>query len=177
MRRGFQDRPCRRFDCHCLLHSAADWNFFEPTCYNRRKDNHHERNYQRLHHWRKNLKEANDALASIGAGVKLDPKRNTIKPGEEADFGLSHSFFQGGIYHEWPVTASASVLAGLLSLLISVAGLPELDDGNSLRYLRCCAEGTGREGVPSHPQQCQVQYLILWTRRRPGHQRNQVPLV
>ena len=100
MRRGFQDRPCRRFDCHCLLHSAADWNFFEPTCYNRRKDNHHERNYQRLHHWRKNLEEANDALASIGAGVKLDPKRNTIKPGEEADFGLPHSFFQGGIYHE-----------------------------------------------------------------------------
>lgn len=77
----------------------------------------------------------------------------------------------------WPVTASASVLAGLLSLLISVAGLPELDDGNSLRYLRCCAEGTGREGVPGQPQQCQVQYLILWTRRRPGHQRNQVPLV
>jgi hypothetical protein len=48
----------------------------------------------------KNLEEANDALASIGAGVKLDPKRNTIKPGEEADFGLPHSFFQGGIYHE-----------------------------------------------------------------------------
>lgn len=30
----------------------------------------------------------------------------------------------------WPVTASASVLAGLLSLLTSVAGLPEVDDGN-----------------------------------------------
>lgn len=31
----------------------------------------------------------------------------------------------------WPVTASAAVLAGLLSLLTSVAGLPEVDDGNS----------------------------------------------
>ncbi len=30
----------------------------------------------------------------------------------------------------WPVTASAAVLAGLLSLLTSVAGLPEVDDGN-----------------------------------------------
>lgn len=30
----------------------------------------------------------------------------------------------------WPVTASAAVLAGLLSLLMSVAGLPEVDDGN-----------------------------------------------
>ena len=36
----------------------------------------------------KTLEEANDALVSIGAGVKLDPERNTIKPGEEADFGL-----------------------------------------------------------------------------------------
>lgn len=36
----------------------------------------------------KTLEEANDALAFIGAGVKLDPERNTIKPGEEADFGL-----------------------------------------------------------------------------------------
>lgn len=30
----------------------------------------------------------------------------------------------------WAVTASAAVLAGLLSLLTSVAGLPEVDDGN-----------------------------------------------
>ena len=30
----------------------------------------------------------------------------------------------------WPVTASAAVLAGLLSLLTSVAGLPEVDDDN-----------------------------------------------
>lgn len=30
----------------------------------------------------------------------------------------------------WPVAASAAVLAGLLSLLTSVAGLPEVDDGN-----------------------------------------------
>lgn len=30
----------------------------------------------------------------------------------------------------WPVTASAAVLAGLLSLLTSVAGIPEVDDGN-----------------------------------------------
>lgn len=29
---------------------------------------------------------------------------------------------------EWPVVASASVLAGILSLLTSVAGLPEVDD-------------------------------------------------
>lgn len=29
---------------------------------------------------------------------------------------------------EWPVVASASVLAGLLSLLTSVAGLPEVED-------------------------------------------------
>lgn len=36
----------------------------------------------------KTLDEANDALASISAGVKLDPERNTIKSGEEADFGL-----------------------------------------------------------------------------------------
>lgn len=36
----------------------------------------------------KTLEEANDALVSIGAGVKLDPERNTIKPGEEADYGL-----------------------------------------------------------------------------------------
>ena len=36
----------------------------------------------------KTLKEANDALAFIGAGVKLDPERNTIRPGEEADYGL-----------------------------------------------------------------------------------------
>lgn len=28
----------------------------------------------------------------------------------------------------WPVVASASVLAGVTSLLTSVAGLPELDD-------------------------------------------------
>ena len=28
----------------------------------------------------------------------------------------------------WPVVASASVLAGILSLLTSVAGLPELDE-------------------------------------------------
>lgn len=36
----------------------------------------------------KTLEEANDALVSIGAGVKLDPERNTIRPGEEADYGL-----------------------------------------------------------------------------------------
>lgn len=29
---------------------------------------------------------------------------------------------------EWPVVASASVLVGLLSLLTSVAGLPEVED-------------------------------------------------
>lgn len=29
---------------------------------------------------------------------------------------------------EWPVVVSASVLAGILSLLTSVAGLPEVDD-------------------------------------------------
>lgn len=30
---------------------------------------------------------------------------------------------------DWPLVASASVLAGVLSLLTSTAGLPELDDG------------------------------------------------
>ena len=29
---------------------------------------------------------------------------------------------------EWPVVVSASALAGILSLLTSVAGLPEVDD-------------------------------------------------
>jgi len=30
----------------------------------------------------------------------------------------------------WPVVVSASILAGLVSLLTSVAGLPEVDNGN-----------------------------------------------
>lgn len=32
----------------------------------------------------------------------------------------------------WPVVVSASVLAGILSLLTSIAGIPEVDDGDSL---------------------------------------------
>lgn len=33
---------------------------------------------------------------------------------------------------DWPMVVSASVLAGLLSLLTSVAGLPEVDDSEGL---------------------------------------------
>ncbi len=33
---------------------------------------------------------------------------------------------------DWPMVVSASVLAGLLSLLTSVAGLPEVDDTEGL---------------------------------------------
>lgn len=32
----------------------------------------------------------------------------------------------------WQLVASASALAGILSLLTSVAGLPEIDDGKSI---------------------------------------------
>lgn len=32
----------------------------------------------------------------------------------------------------WPLVASASAVAAILSLLTSVAGLPEVDDGKSL---------------------------------------------
>ena len=32
----------------------------------------------------------------------------------------------------WPVVASAAVLAGILSLLTSIAGIPEVDDGRDL---------------------------------------------
>lgn len=32
---------------------------------------------------------------------------------------------------DWMIVASASALAGVLSLLTSVAGIPEVDDGNS----------------------------------------------
>lgn len=31
----------------------------------------------------------------------------------------------------WPMVVSTSILAGLVSLLTSVAGLPEVDNGNS----------------------------------------------
>lgn len=36
----------------------------------------------------KTLDEANKALASIGAGVQLDPEKNVIQPGEEYAYGL-----------------------------------------------------------------------------------------
>ena len=36
----------------------------------------------------KTLEEANTALADIGAGVKLDPEKNTIRPGEQYAYGL-----------------------------------------------------------------------------------------
>ena len=34
----------------------------------------------------------------------------------------------GGV--DWPLVASAAVLAGIVSVLTSVAGLPEVQDGN-----------------------------------------------
>lgn len=34
------------------------------------------------------LEETNTALADAGMGVKLDPEKNTIKPGEENAYGL-----------------------------------------------------------------------------------------
>lgn len=34
------------------------------------------------------LEETNAALADAGAGVTLDPEKNTIKPGEENAYGL-----------------------------------------------------------------------------------------
>lgn len=40
---------------------------------------------------------------------------------------------------DWVVVASASVLAGVLSVLTSVAGLPEVDGGESVPEM---AEGT-----------------------------------
>lgn len=36
----------------------------------------------------KTLEETNTALAAINAGVKLDPEKNVIKPGEENAYGL-----------------------------------------------------------------------------------------
>lgn len=34
------------------------------------------------------LEETNDALAAAGTGLRIDPERNTIRPGEENAYGL-----------------------------------------------------------------------------------------
>ena len=37
---------------------------------------------------------------------------------------------------DWTAVASAAVLAGILSVLTSIAGIPEVEDGRSLAALR-----------------------------------------